>query len=471
MEQKPDNDYTRTLARTIEDEALYKKQAEEGDKEAQHELGRIYEPMIAAASWKAILNHGYDSGVRDREAEEWWIKARDMYAKAADQGYAPAQHDLAWLYIRERKSGLYDEAIKNLLTQAAEQELLYGQFLLGCVCFYIEKQYDEAIKWWSVAAEQGCMGAERRLADCYWDGEVVPQDKQKAMELYDKGCLQFGWVMDDFILETSADLHLWEYYKEKRKSRSNENMIAAIQHDAEQGNAQAQHDLACFYAYEHRQLQLPLQKDIGKAIEWWTKAAEQGHAEAQFKLGICYDGEEHWERLVDYDGRLYCERMLWEEIQHQPEIVQKKIKKRHCDELHKADGFCRRLWGKRIQDTTMKDNEKALKWFLKAAEQKHAAAAYHLGLLHGKEDYKNEAEAISWLHKAVEWKDERAEVHLLQYYGIAATEEGLNLQTWHHYSYRYYYTNNKRCVYRWRTDHLLNKFYRSPDLAWPRDFR
>ena len=33
-------------------------------------------------------------------------------------------------------------------------------------------------------------------------------------------------------------------------------------------------------------------QDMQKAVEWYTKAAEQGHAAAQYNLGNCYyDGE------------------------------------------------------------------------------------------------------------------------------------------------------------------------------------
>ncbi len=31
-----------------------------------------------------------------------------------------------------------------------------------------------------------------------------------------------------------------------------------------------------------------VEKNLDKAIAWWTKAAEKGYAEAQYKLGICY---------------------------------------------------------------------------------------------------------------------------------------------------------------------------------------
>ena len=30
-------------------------------------------------------------------------------------------------------------------------------------------------------------------------------------------------------------------------------------------------------------------KDAAKAVEWYTKAAEQGHADAQNNLGVMYD--------------------------------------------------------------------------------------------------------------------------------------------------------------------------------------
>ena len=31
-----------------------------------------------------------------------------------------------------------------------------------------------------------------------------------------------------------------------------------------------------------------MKKDIEEAVKWWQKAAEQGYAEAQYNMGICY---------------------------------------------------------------------------------------------------------------------------------------------------------------------------------------
>lgn len=53
---------------------------------------------------------------------------------------------------------------------------------------------------------------------------------------------------------------------------------------AENGDAGSQRMLADFYASGLG----PIKADKKKAVYWYSKAAEQGDAEAQFYLGICY---------------------------------------------------------------------------------------------------------------------------------------------------------------------------------------
>ncbi len=36
-----------------------------------------------------------------------------------------------------------------------------------------------------------------------------------------------------------------------------------------------------------------VEEDEDEAMEWYRKAAEQGHADAQYALGQCYDVEEY----------------------------------------------------------------------------------------------------------------------------------------------------------------------------------
>ena len=59
--------------------------------------------------------------------------------------------------------------------------------------------------------------------------------------------------------------------------------VADLRVRAEQGDAQAQYDLACAYSEGQG---VPLSEE--SATEWFRKAAEQEHVEAQFCLGATY---------------------------------------------------------------------------------------------------------------------------------------------------------------------------------------
>jgi uncharacterized protein len=53
---------------------------------------------------------------------------------------------------------------------------------------------------------------------------------------------------------------------------------------AEQGQAEAQYSLGLMYSEG-----LGVTQDYKEAVNWYRKAAEQGYAKAQFNLGIMYD--------------------------------------------------------------------------------------------------------------------------------------------------------------------------------------
>ena len=94
------------------------------------------------------------------------------------------------------------------------------------------------------------------------------------------------------------------------------------------------------------QMAMVLKKNLKKAVEWWTKAAEQGDATAQYNLGVCYEN---------------------------------------------GDGV-------------EKDSQKAVKWYKKAAEQGHADAQCNLGVCYEKGDgvEKDLKQAVKWYEKAAE---------------------------------------------------------------------
>lgn len=59
--------------------------------------------------------------------------------------------------------------------------------------------------------------------------------------------------------------------------------ISELKNKAEQGNAEAQYSLGVCYRCGDG-----VEKNLEEAIKWYKKAAEQGYAKAQYNLGICY---------------------------------------------------------------------------------------------------------------------------------------------------------------------------------------
>lgn len=143
---------------------------------------------------------------------------------------------------------------------------------------------------------------------------------------------------------------------------------------AEQENAKAEYNLGnCnYYGYGVQY------KDYGEAVKWYTKAAEQGNAEAQNSLGYYYEIDElNPKKAVEWYTKA-AEQGL--------PIAQCNL------------GICYE-YGKWVE----KNLEEAIKWYTKAANQGHARAQYYLGKAYdeGKGVAKNDSEAMKWYLKAV----------------------------------------------------------------------
>lgn len=132
-----------------------------------------------------------------------------------------------------------------------------------------------------------------------------------------------------------------------------------------------------------------VQKDLVEAKKWYRKAAERGHAEAQYMLGRCCASDDEavkWYRKAADQGHAGAQDMLG-----------------GCY----AIGLC----------GAQKDPVEAVKWWRKAAAQGHAWAQRRLGCcyLFGDDFYpghgiqKDSIKAGKWLRKAAEQGDEEAQ--------------------------------------------------------------
>ena len=151
---------------------------------AQQAAKKDAPPADAGALYAEGRKH-YDAGEYDR--------AVPLLKVAAEQGDADAQCNLGYCY--EKGLGLKEdkaEAVK-WYRKAAEQGFAAAQNNLG-VCYRkgegVEQDYAEAVKWYRKAAEQGDADAQYNLGLCYENGRGVAQDYAEAVKWYRKAAEQ-----------------------------------------------------------------------------------------------------------------------------------------------------------------------------------------------------------------------------------------------------------------------------------------
>jgi len=144
-----------------------KAKAEQGNPSSQCALGEIY-------------SHGFLGVTKnDAEAVKW-------FQKAAEQGDAEAEDDLGICY--RDGLGIPKDAVEAVrwFRKAAEQGFDRAQHNLAyCYNFGIGvTNLVEAVKWYRKAAEQGVAAAQCNLGNCYFRGDGVPEDYVEAYKWY-----------------------------------------------------------------------------------------------------------------------------------------------------------------------------------------------------------------------------------------------------------------------------------------------
>ena len=151
---------------------------------------------------------------------------------------------------------------------------MYAQDSLGYCYYYgqgVGKSFEEAVKWYRKAAEQGNMHAQYSLGYCYKKGEGVIRDYYEAVKWCRKATEQ-GYA--------SAQNSLGEcYYYGQGVGKSFEEAVKWYRKAAEQGNKYAQYNLG--FCYEKGQ---GVDYSLAESLEWYSKSARQGYSPARSKL-------------------------------------------------------------------------------------------------------------------------------------------------------------------------------------------
>ena len=320
----------------------YKKAASSCHIQAQYEVGRAYfsgrgtnEDLSEALVWfeMAALQGDLESMFMMGTILEWTFEleqAAKWYKQAADLGHKAAGKQLAYCYQWGRGVDKDPKIAAEYYLQIAlggdpeAQAWLGNAYLEG-----IGVQQDDvsAVKWLKLAAPAGVASAQRQLGFCMEQGRGVPKDQSAAVEWYRRAavqedtlacywlgrCYEFGvgvaedpneagkWfrkidstsldacgyalTMDELEM-SSQETAQWHYETGMEFARykdvyTQEQFYIA----AKRGHVQAQRELADIY----RMGLYYADVDLQEAFRWYSKAAENGDAQAQYQLSLFYE--------------------------------------------------------------------------------------------------------------------------------------------------------------------------------------
>ena len=194
-----------------------------------------------------------------------------------------------------------------------------------------------------------------------------------------------------------------ELFQKGKKYHDEDNYTEAVKwysEAAEQGYAKAQYNLG--YCYDEG---LGVSQNYAEAVKWYRKAAEQGLADAQNNLGVCYAKGQGV-------GKNYVEAAKWyRKAAEQGDAVAQHNLARGYDKGYGVS----------------QDYAEAMKWYRKAAEQGYDRAQFDLGVCYylGNGVSRDFAEAIKWYRKAAEQGN--ADAHCLvgdcYYFGYGVNQD------------------------------------------------
>ena len=362
----------------------FQKAAEEGNAEAQCELGVCfangegigknsdqalywYKKSAGQGNIDAMFNMGgiFDERNEVQQAFHW-------YQQAADKGSADAQYSLGLCYELGRGVFVDPEKAFFWYEKAAGQD--YPEAQERMAEFYAEgevvkKDPVRAFHWYKCAADNGVVSAQYQVGESYFYGIGVAKDRDEAFRWYQQAAgekhpgaiCQQGYCYE-YGIGTAKDLRL---------------AFGCYQDAAERGDAGAMYRLGrCYH------LGIWTAEDPEKAFKWFRLAGENEYEDAYFYLGWCYDNGEGTAKNAE-------KAFYWYEKGAEAEDDYALFQLGMCYHLGKG---------------TSKNFQKALSYYLQAAENGHAGACYSAGWCydHGEGTAKDEKKAFYWYQKALE---------------------------------------------------------------------
>ncbi len=410
--------------------------AKQGDSEAQYYLGKYYyeqEDEENAIKWfTKSAEQGDEYAIQELKILSKPIKyeqrnkqeAFKWYKKAAEQGNKDIFYQLEALATKKNNPAL--SALKIVAEKGNSEAQLYLGF------FYSnQKNKQETIKWFTKSAEQGNVSAQYYLGKYYYE----QGDEQKAFKWFKKaaenGRIWSSYDLKDLIekgnseplsiLKTLAEkgnieaqYSLGEYYHDlKHKQSYSKN----IQNITKEVSDTASHDIKNF-----EQKDLLLSESNQEYLKWFKKAAENGHSSAQYflweyyyKQGDKQEASKWYNKAVEQ--KTYAASSILTSLATNGENLS-KIKK-------SADKINSDTWLSILKILAGRYSHRALFEIEKLAEQGNDEAQYFLGKHNYGDQFSprlDEQKAIKWFKKAAENGNPDAQCWLAHYYKADAVK-------------------------------------------------
>ena len=189
--------------------------------------------------------------------------------------------------------------------------------------------------------------------------------------------------------------------------QAQEAVVAELRTRAEQGDAEAQFKLGRMYGKGEG-----VPQDGVQAVAWFRKAAEQGHAKAQNGLGAMYD-------LGQGVPQDWVQAVVW-----------------YRKAAEQGEAMAQSNLGAMYEDGhgVAQDHVQAVVWYRKAAEQGYAEGQFNLSLMYvnGRGVSQDYAQALVWYRKAAEQGYAAAQHNLGRMYetGRGVPQDNVEAHKW-----------------------------------------
>ncbi|MBN6065384.1 sel1 repeat family protein [Aggregatibacter actinomycetemcomitans] len=304
----------------------------------------------------------------------------------------------------------------SALENCAKKGDYFTQYNLGVMYrdgINVPKDANKAFYWLNLAAQQGFDKAELNLGQLYELGIGVNQDPKLAFEWTYKSAMQ-GELTAVNNLGTYC---LMGFGTQKNIKRA----IELYQLAAENGSAEAQLNLGSLYFSGYG-----IPKDVNKALFWVTQSAKQEHDQGMALLGVFYrelgqySESLQWSKKASEKGNALAQANLayqysfGEGVEVDKRNAESWLKKAIEKDEMSANVVIGSIY--EVGNTVFsKDKNKALQFYLKAAEKGEGAAQNNVGRLLINNSNEDKL-AISWFQKAAEKHVSEAMYSLYQIY-------------------------------------------------------